>query len=262
LHIQLSIDQRFYNFQTLFCADSCDLVCLSLTISIILTYSFKKSFMKKLTFLLAFAFVFFYGCNKQESIKTAADQQFESSSVTIYAVDLDGGLSNGTALSISKSDQGIDHASALKANNNQQANGHFNTQGGAVVTFSAMVNSGGIHGNVDITFGGTGGKIKLNTTGLVVESNQATIGGQIIQTDIDCECPYSVLGNYVYVFVEDNGEGNNAPSDRYGSALYWSPEELGDLTYLIPPSGYPYIADEWLDTAEESDQIQVAGGNQ
>ena len=217
--------------------------------------------MKKLTFLIAFALVFFYGCNKQESIKTDDIQNIESSSITIYQFNIDGDHLNSTAVSISKSDLSAGQGAILKANNNQHLNGHYHTQAGSVVNGSAVVNNGGTHGNMNINFA-SGEELKLSTSGLEIEGNQAAIGGQITQTSGFPEGhPFSVIGNYFYTLVEDNGEGNNAPSDRYSEQLYWSPEELGDLTFLLTPNSGAWNPALLSDTAEESDQIQVSGGN-
>ena len=46
--------------------------------------------MKNLFFLIAFALVIFYGCNKQETITTADNQQVTQSNVTIHSVNFDG----------------------------------------------------------------------------------------------------------------------------------------------------------------------------
>ena len=217
--------------------------------------------MKKLTFLIAFALVFFYGCNKQESIKTDDIQNIESSSITIYQFNIDGDHLNSTAVSISKSDLSVGQSAILKANNNQHANGHYHTQAGSETSGSATVNNGGVHGNINLNFA-SGETLKLSTTGLEIEGNQAAIGGQITQTSGFPEGhPLSVIGNYVYILVEDNGEGNNDPSDRYSGLSYFSPEEFGDLTYYFTPSSGFWDPDFIFDTAEESDQIQVSGGN-
>jgi len=143
-----------------------------------------------------------------------------------------------------------------------------------------MQNNSGVHGQFEFS-----GAINVHMSSecIVVEGNQATIGAQITQVgDIP---PGSegvfVVGNYIYVMVEDNGEGNGAPSDRYSARLYYSPEAFGPLCAQIPPSGIFCVCfseedgnqipcegdacdigpisywDPIVDTFNESDQIQV-----
>ena len=89
------------------------------------------------------------------------------------------------------------------------------------------------------------------------------LGGQITQTSGFPEGhPFSVVGNYFYFLEEDNGEGNNDPSDRYSEQVWWNPEEYGDLTFLIAPGSGAWDPNLMSDTGEESDQVQVSGGSE
>ena len=213
--------------------------------------------MKRLTFLLAFSFVFFYGCNKQDSVPASDNQQVNQSNVTIHSINFEGEQIGSRVITIDAVNNSTGTSTDLKANNSQHLNGHYHTQAGSVVNGSAVVNNGGTHGNMNINFA-SGEELKLSTSGLEIEGNQAAIGGQITQTSGFPEGhPFSVIGNYFYTLVEDNGEGNNAPSDRYSEQLFWSPEELGDLTFLLTPNSGAWNPALLSDTAEESDQIQV-----
>lgn len=213
--------------------------------------------MKKLTFLIAFALVIFYGCNKQETNPAADNQQVNVSNVTIHSINFDGEPIGSTVFTLEEVNNNTGSTSTLKANNNQHANGHFHTQLGSVISFSIMVNNGGVHGSVNMQLYG-GQVLKLNSTGLAIEGNQGAGGGQITHTSGFPEGhPFATIGNYVYFLGEDNGEGNNAPSDRYSEQIYWSPEEYGDLTFLLAPSSGAWDPAFIFDTAEDSDQIQV-----
>ena len=217
--------------------------------------------MKRLTILIAFAVVFIYGCNKEETSPSSDYQQSTASNVTIHSINFEGELIGSKVITIDAANSSTGTSTELKANNNQHLNGHYHTQAGSVVNGSAVVNNGGTHGNMNINFA-SGEELKLSTSGLEIEGNQAAIGGQITQTSGFPEGhPFSVIGNYFYTLVEDNGEGNNAPSDRYSEQLFWSPEELGDLTFLLTPNSGAWNPALLSDTAEESDQIQVSGGN-
>ena len=218
--------------------------------------------MKKLTFLIAFAVVFMYGCNKQETSPALDNQQATVSNVTIQSINFEGEQIGSRVITIDAVNNSTGTSTDLKANNNQHANGHFHTQSGSVISGSAVVNNGGTHGNVNITFA-SGEELKLSTTGLEIEGNQAAIGGQITQTSGFPEGhPFSVVGNYFYFLEEDNGEGNNDPSDRYSEQVWWNPEEYGDLTFLIAPGSGAWDPNLMSDTGEESDQVQVSGGSE
>jgi len=213
--------------------------------------------MKRLTFLIAFAVVFIYGCNKEETSPSSANQQATVSNVTIHSINFEGELIGSKVITIDAANNSTGTSTELKANINKHANGHYHTQAGNVFTGSAMVNNGGVHGNINLNFSG-GETLKLSSTGREIEGNQAAIGGQITHTSGFPEGhPLSVIGNYFYTLVEDNGEGNNNPSDRYSGLSYFSPEEYGDLTYALTPSSGAWDPDFIFDTAEESDQIQV-----
>lgn len=224
--------------------------------------------MKRLTFLLAFAFLFFYGCNKQETNPSAENQQMDATSVPTYVLNLndENPVWELTTLSDQQSHPG---SSTLKQNNSAHAHGEFTGYGGGThITFSGTQNNGGSHGSAELeqTSGPFYAHIVMETASVVVVGNEAIYGGIITEVLANnfptppppppgvpappCS-PYDV-GNYIYFKVIDNGQGNNAPLDQYYGIILQSCSEKAD-----GGASFPWFVFGVNDVSNDSDKIKV-----
>ena len=154
---------------------------------------------------------------------------------------------------------------------NVSANGHYSffvTDYNDIVyndivvtyTFSAMENSSGVHGHINVNGFYEGFlDFQMDAVCITAEGNRATVGGIITQVNDDAGLPiYFQVGNTIYLAVEDNGEGANAPSDKVASAIYIGFPELGLLCDVLPPNSEAWLVfGPWEDTDLPSDEIQV-----
>jgi len=99
----------------------------------------------------------------------------------------------------------------------------------------------------------------METVCINAEGNRATIGGVITEVRDDAGYPdYFKVGNYVYLAVEDNGEGAMAPPDKTGSALYIGFADDPLFCDVLPPTSDAWLVyGPWLEVYLPSDQIQV-----
>ena len=206
--------------------------------------------MRKVFYLLTLSLIFIYGCSNEDvsSLDSSPEAlKFQFSSI-------DGKSLNTSRASITMEDMQSKTGSKVASKSGKSgANGHFNTQEGNAVTFSSNGNwiiSGNFNFKGDV----------ICTT---IEGNRAVV--QVVITELG-ENPYTgsdlVVGNTLFYLLEDNGEGNNAPRDRYWNySLYI--DETVDFCFDVGPSFYLSFFDgcdcgaEWKDTAKKSDQIQV-----
>jgi len=222
--------------------------------------------MKRFTFLVAIALVFFYGCNKEKTELTPNDQQVVKSGSTGYIVSFDeNGAHVQQTVKISKEDlQNYTPSPTASRSNSNHANGHFsyvNDVGDVegTITFSAVQNNGGIHGQVVVN-----GLVSFHgeTNCLMVDGNKAVFGCVITQVSDNAGLDFITPGNYVYFRVDDNGEGENDPSDQYCNIFNvteddWCELGLLDVDYVYIPASILWADFGFSDTANESDQIQV-----
>jgi hypothetical protein len=165
-------------------------------------------------------------CQKEPtSINPDNDQQF-------YVLNtVDGSIISDEVRTISISNvKPIASQRVLK----KSTNGHVRTHSGLAYSFSAKENSGGVHGQTQ-TISGWPGVIEsmhVNSNCITVIGNRAFYGGVITQIEVGPYQPFTV-GWQVYFAVEDNGEGNNSESDRYGMAIFLLPPGL-DVNQVLP----------------------------
>ena len=65
------------------------------------------------------------------------------------------------------------------------------------------------------------------------------------------------LGTYVFFFVKDNGQGNNAPVDQYRSAIIVSCNEPTEATINAYINFYSFPFFSWNNVGEATDKIKV-----
>ncbi len=208
------------------------------------------------------------GCAKQETPPSIPDHQMEEIiSPNVYHFNIDENEINFEAVSL-ESLKSNSIATVTTRSNHPHSNGHFSAvDGAATFSYSVMQNNGGVHGHINM--GGINWDMQLSSECIVVEGNNAVFAGQItdvtlipsaLEDQINSIPEFGgVIGTYIYLRVEDHGEGNNAPSDRFNNYYYISPEQFGPLCHLIPPNTSAWLPETVLDTDNESDQIQVSG---
>jgi hypothetical protein len=212
--------------------------------------------MKRVFYLMTVSLLFFYGCDNEES--ELQDRSKDVMDVEWQSYHIDGTDQSTTSKSISFEDfqSKPDSQVSFKAPSNH-ANGHFNTQVGNIITFSA----GG--GNSLGVFNMSGAS---NLEGFVrcatVEGNQAVVQVVISNLgDVPDGFPLEV-GHTVLYLLEDNGEGANAPDDRYWNFVLNVPFDFESCVELSPSDFLDIFEGcecgaEWIDTAKKSDQIQI-----
>ena len=221
--------------------------------------------MKKAFYLLTISLLFMYGCDSQDSDFQDSDFQDSSRMMDNFLIDvpwqsyyIDGNSQFSTSKSIPlKNFQNKLESNVSFRTPSNHANGHFNTQGGNKITFSA----GG--GNSLGVFNMSGAS---NVTGIVrcanVDGSQAVI--QVVITeigDVPDGFPIDVGWTVIYL-LEDNGEGANAPDDRYFNFVLFAPFD-SEVCDGITPADYLSIFEDCVTTcaftvtAKKSDQIQI-----
>jgi hypothetical protein len=214
--------------------------------------------MKKLTLLFAFALVFFYACNKQESTPTADNQQVESTDNSAYVLNLsdENPVWELVALDELLGNQSNSGFTYLKGNNGNSAHTHGDIAFGPYsLSWSGTENNGGSHGSaiLELTWSGGIAQFTLETECVMVDGNEAVYAGIITQilnapppppppppcpTFPNCPPPPPnpyTLGNHVTFKVIDNGQGNNAPPDEHCTAIFITGPSLCGIA--VPSSG-------------------------
>lgn len=182
----------------------------------------------------------------------------------IYMIDLKSGKVETISIDgFDLTEKRPDVSSNARFKGSVSANGHFGFTGlnGAkgTITFSAVKNNGGVHGNYNMA-GNPAPSYKASTTCLLVEGNEAVYGGLITKVINRGPFPGVVEGNYMYIKVKDSGAGKNAPADQVASFIFISPFDLCELgwinfDYACTVCNIPWSTLKDLD--ETSDKIQV-----
>lgn len=209
--------------------------------------------MKKVLFTLSISFFLVVGCTTEES---RIDSE-ETNANLVSRMQIDD-LSQSTEIDLNdlRALFSTNGATANQRNpSNASANGHFTSPLGTTITFSAIQNNGGVHGQG--LFVNENQDLHLETTCVSVDGNVAVFLSKITASNLE-GFPWGV-DNTLVLWVEDHGEGANAEADRFSSTLF-----------VIPP-GQPeelYVCSNWLDcggncftpaieVAGQGDQIQV-----
>lgn len=226
--------------------------------------------MKRLTLLMAFALILAYGCQKQETISTAANQQTEESGTSVWVFNSNSDNPSWAVIQISEL-QGSSTSSTLKKGNSAHTHGDLTGYGGSTtITFSGTQNNGGSHGSAEIfqVSGPFTAHYILETASVYVDGNEAIYGGiinEVLENSFPpppppppgapppaCN-PYD-LGNYVYFKVIDNGQGNNAPLDQYFGIIFQSCSARSD-----DGANYPWVFSPYwgINDVQEGDKIKI-----
>ncbi len=222
-------------------------------------YQLKPFKMKSLFYLLSLVILFFFGCEKEKNALNDTNN-YESLDYQnfneIFAFNLNGEGQLEIINKISLSDlESINKSKvSTRSKNYASANGHFNTPFGSTMTFSAIENMGGTHGQIHLVNASL--DVQMNTTCVAVYENKAVFQGEISSIN---EGSFYKVGNTLMIYVEDFGEGAKSPLDRYSSNLYYL--KTSDPTYLFDCQLWLHCSTLcWgnsIEVANRSDQIQV-----
>jgi hypothetical protein len=215
--------------------------------------------MKKVLYLLTAAFLLIYGCDREELEFQDSNREMDNlTDVKWQSYHIDGVSQATFSKNASFEDfQNKPQSQVSFKSTSNHVNGLFHTVDGNKITFSSG------RGNSLGVFKMSGGS---NLNGIIrcatVEGNQAVI--QVVITKIG-EVPDGFpidVGWTVLFLLEDNGEGANAPKDRYFNYVLFSPFDSENCDG-ISPTDYQSVfygcecGAGFLDTAKKSDQIQI-----
>lgn len=249
----LAVDKKAFDWQQYLSNIGMRIKCNISTINQKLLIINQK-FMKKLLYLFAFSFILMYSCTKDSSTLTNESPDLEN--VEFQMATLEGEFINASAsISLEELKSNSGSQVSTRSSEDSHSNGHFTTQDGNTITYSS--GEDGELGNFKM-------KGNLNFKGDVlcaaVEGNRVVIQVVVTSVGVLPDGFPDILGwTWLYLF-EDNGEGNNAPSDRYHSAALAAPFDFGGCIEMTPSefigivSGCPC---DFQDTAKKSDQIQI-----
>lgn len=182
--------------------------------------------MKKLTLLLVFASLVFFGCNKQESNPELNDQQVKQSLPDTWVLNMD---AENFSWEPTAFDTQVNNPvpNKLKGGNSVHTHGDFSF-GPISISWSGTVNNGGNHGEATFqqTFAGVPVVITMETECLMDDGNEVVYGGvftEVLNSPFPPGGGPFVVGNHLYFKVIDNGQGNNAPADQFSTFLAISP---------------------------------------
>lgn len=199
--------------------------------------------MKKLTLLLVFASLVFFGCNKQESNPELNDQQFKQSLPDSWVLNMD---AENYTWEPTPFDAQVNNPvpNTLKGGNSVHTHGDFSFSA-ISISWSGTVNNGGSHG--EATFQQTFTSlpfppftpfdppvttmITMETECLMDDGNEVVYGGvftEVLNSPFPGGGPFAV-GNHLYFKVIDNGQGSNAPADQFSTFLAISPVSRCDV---------------------------------
>ena len=216
--------------------------------------------MKKALYLLTASFLIMYGCNSEDLEFQDSNREMDNLLMDVewqlYHIDGDSQSTSSKSASFEDFQSKSESQVSFKSPSNH-ANGLFHTVDGNKIIFSSGI------GNSLGVFKMSGGS---NLNGIIrcvsVEGNQAVI--QVVITkigDVPDGFPIDV-GWTVLFLLEDNGEGANAPKDRYFNYVLFSPFD-SEVCDGVSPTDYLSIfygcecGAGFLDTARKSDQIQI-----
>lgn len=208
--------------------------------------------MKKLIFILILPLMF-YNCGTEDiDPSSLIPEKYELNSVNL----------KDAGFNISNVNNKVKESTKSLNTEESEANGHFNSlEGHWEISFSSgedgEFGNFVIHGLINV---------KGDIICTVVDGNRAVI--QVVITKVgdilEGQEEIFYVGNTLFYLLEDNGEGVNAPSDRYWKYLLYA-DETWDFCFELDPDffielftypGFPEDG-EFLDTGKESDQIQI-----
>ena len=206
--------------------------------------------MKKLMPLMVLAIILLIGCAKEETVDILQANEDQP----IYRVQLtDEGVKILETLSYEEIMSRKSATAESRSNPNAMANANFTFNGYSAVGHG-MQNNSGAHGSVEqisLTSGDSwkGDAYCVSTWG--EDDNRAVGGWEITEDNNFFGAP---LGWLVFVAVEDNGEGANAPSDKVNLFFAVVPPGVYTCDDLANDVAFPEFG--WIDV-DEGGWVQV-----
>lgn len=175
-------------------------------------------------------------------VNNADQADYES---TVYRIDLADMGSIVEKVSLNEIRTGRKFTGSQRSPN-QHTNGDIVVFDIQEISFSAMVNNGGVHGEVNMALIFDG--LLAESDCLLVEGNHAVVGARITEVgDPDFDF---FIGQYLYFQVIDNGEGSNAPEDQMYTTVFI--EEFLDCEQMCPSC---------VDYEEFGPPVEISSGN-
>jgi len=120
-------------------------------------------------------------------------------------------------------------------------------------------NPSGIHGTGSIT-GPIYIEVEFDAACITEVDNRATIGGLVTFLELG-DNPFGFpvqVGWYIYMAMEDNGEGKKGPTDKYHGEVYFGMPAFGPLCDVLEPF-HPifWMADDWNDVQGKNDKVVI-----
>jgi hypothetical protein len=193
-------------------------------------YILNQEIMKNLMPLMALALVFLIGCAKEETTPSFLNTDVQQlDKINSFVLNLDGDIPVWQAATLEEvpSTQSNSRPATYRGNGNS-AHTHGDFPG---VEFSGTQNNGGTHGSATLNLGPW--TFTCETECVMIEGNEAVYGGTITDRTGPPPPPGAPfnIGDYAYIKVIDNGQGNNADPDQfYGRIQFFASSKCGDYT--------------------------------
>ena len=170
----------------------------------------QTNLLSTLSFL---AILVFFGCEKDAVVEQlpAANPEI---SLQVSTVNDKGEVLKTETITKHKNETTL--AAQSRSNPNQIATGDFQVTSGNLYDISAIMNNGGIHGEVEINHG-TYGLIQSETLCVSTNGDEAIIAARYTSIEFPS---YPVLENNIWFWkLKDNGEGGNSDPDQTSSLI-------------------------------------------
>lgn len=227
--------------------------------------------MKKPIILLSFGFILLFGCKQNPPTPIGLNPDIQNSETQIYVLNFDEESPVWESVELTELQSTPVNNAASKNGNSAHAHGDFTgSEGSLSISFQGTQNNGGPHGSAEVLLTTPSGKmlhILMQTSCVAVIGNEAIYGGEITEVKVNtlssppppppgfpvpsCD-PYD-LGTYAYFRVTDNGQGANAPKDRYIPLIATSCSLSGDCL----ANSFPWFFFSSFEVEQPTDNIKV-----
>ncbi|HSG67918.1 MAG TPA: hypothetical protein VK994_04370 [Bacteroidales bacterium] len=201
--------------------------------------------MKRISILMLLVALIAYGCEKQELQPTGNDKKSEKVVSKGYLLNISDDITSLEMKDLVLQEFEINpEFSTLKNGNSAHTHGSWlSNNGSTYFSWSGTENNGGPHGSAYVEFGAnnpaTSIKVNLETECVMVIENEAVYGGTVVSSEnAPPFLPFFNPGWHMYFKVIDNGQGNNAPPDQFGSLIVFSAPEQSNCGVLTPDNPF------------------------
>ncbi len=212
---------------------------------------------KTIYFFSALIVLFLFNSCQDEGPLGMQDEQ-PTAEFTINTSDMAGNLVDHSTLETKEFPQSRDLSTA-RARNQVMVSGHFSTvTSNSLYSYKVLGNNGGLHGQVEVN-SPTLGHIHGEVIGGCVNLETGEGGIVFLITQSREEGTFFAVNDIIYSYINDNGEGANAPTDQHQSTLtrvrdwegsFENPEDILDFWPCDQ-----FFTGIWVDIA--NGQVQV-----